>query len=1159
MGSSGSAPVNVYVNSPHEIMSLTGFLSTNALFGVMIFCVIGFLRDREHRIENIIYSTPVKKSHFFLSRFLGVFLVSLISFSALLPGFMIGFMSPFLEPEKLTSFDFMSYFWPWLLIVVPNILMATSIVFAITVFSKNRMYTYVGAVFVYTLYILGSSVLNSPIISGVISNSAANQLLAALIDPFGLIAVFEQTYLWTAIEKNSLLISFSGNLMWNRILWIGLSMSIAFIAYRFFSFKIVNAKTNKEKSHDYTVPDAQKYRPVSINASSAKQQFNALMALIRLEVKTVFKNLPFLALIVFWIITIIPLLVSALNGGGIYGESIYPSTNLFIDLYKDNLLLFSFILITIYGSELIWKERALQVNSIIDATLVSNATLFGAKCIALLFIPFIVASTGFMTSIIFQFFAGYYHIQPALYASTFYFYGVQLFFYCFLLLFIHTLIPHKYLSMGVAASLYIIFVMTPMSALIGMEHPLLRVGSLPIPGYTNMNGFLGAKAFNHFAIYWGALGGILVLFSFKFWQRGIHIRLKQRVIQAYLNTKKWERAALIMFAFAFIASGANIYRNTNILTEYQTVDDRLLKMEKYEKKFKSYAQLESLYPVSVKTELDLFPKSKAYNLKANYILQNKGVKPVDSVFITEREALVSISLDDAQLIEHDSELGTYLFKLNTPLLPDEKILFRYEINKKETGYERDISIVPNGTYMSRYASFEPVIGYTKSMEISDYYERKKRGLPQSPEQSLHFGHLDATNPRGSKVSFETIISTDANQIALSTGELVKEWTIDNRKYFHYKTVNDVEPTGVYMSADYAVKKTKYRDIDVEQYYYPKHDYNIDVIEESVINTLSYCIDNFGDYPRSYIRIAEVPGHWAFGGAAHPGLISMVEDRLYLIDNRSVANFDLVAKRTIHEVSHQWWGGILSPKYVEGGSMFTEGFAKYTEAMLIEKQYGKGAIWQLSETANNLYFNGRAFARQPETPLYLSKGQSYLAYGKNYSVMLALEDLIGEEKLNQVLKTLVDRFKDDDEKRITSLEFIDELYRVVPEPEHRLIDDWFKRIITYDLSVTNVSTQPLDDGTYKLNVSVAANRFETQSNGQLESIGIDESIKIGLFNTHPKYVVDDSSIIHLQNYTINKSEMTLEIIVNQIPSHISIDPFGTRSDKDFLDNTFLLDK
>ncbi len=91
------------------------------------------------------------------------------------------------------------------------------------------------------------------------------------------------------------------------------------------------------------------------------------------------------------------------------------------------------------------------------------------------------------------------------------------------------------------------------------------------------------------------------------------------------------------------------------------------------------------------------------------------------------------------------------------------------------------------------------------------------------------------------------------------------------------------PTVGYFSAKYEKKITRHNGIKVEQYFHSGHDFNVDRIEESILQTLDYCTENFGSYPFKHIRIAEIPEHWGFGGFAHPGTISMTEDRLYFVD------------------------------------------------------------------------------------------------------------------------------------------------------------------------------------------------------------------------------------------------------------------------------------
>jgi hypothetical protein len=335
--------------------------------------------------------------------------------------------------------------------------------------------------------------------------------------------------------------------------------------------------------------------------------------------------------------------------------------------------------------------------------------------------------------------------------------------------------------------------------------------------------------------------------------------------------------------------------------------------------------------------------------------------------------------------------------------------------------------------------------------------------------------------------------------------------------------------------------------------------NHTTIDTSTQKTLDYCISNFGNYPFDHLRIAEIPSFYSFGGAAHPGLINMVEDNLYLIDIRNTGTFDLVSKRTIHEVAHQWWGMILSPKNVAGAGLMVEGFAKYTEGVVLENMYGKGALWELNKASNDRYFRGRAFADTKEPPLYLEDGQNYLAYGKSSLVMLSLRDLIGEDALNEVLHTLTQRHGQDHEYDVHTLEFLDELYKVTPQEYHTLVDEWMKKIVRYDISIGALSYKPLDTGMYEVTMEVKAKRFMTLEDGSEKEIAIQEPLQIGLFKTHPKNIRVNDTSIYLKSHLIKDATTLLKIQVETLPAMIAVDPFLTRVDRIYSDNIKELEK
>ena len=284
---------------------------------------------------------------------------------------------------------------------------------------------------------------------------------------------------------------------------------------------------------------------------------------------------------------------------------------------------------------------------------------------------------------------------------------------------------------------------------------------------------------------------------------------------------------------------------------------------------------------------------------------------------------------------------------------------------------------------------------------------------------------------------------------------------------------------------------------------------------------------------------------------------MVEDRMYLADVSNSETFNLAAKRTIHEVAHQWWGHTLSAKPVAGGSLLVEGFAKYTEAVVMEKLYGKSALYELSDNARRRYFSGRSFGGSIEPPIYMVTSQSYLAYGKAYTVLMGLRDLIGEKQVNHVLKALTEKHRAINKLAVNTIEFLEEIYKVTPLEQHLLVDDWFKRVITYDVGIEESSYKELADGTFEVTAKVRAKRFKTLSNGGVEQVSIDEPIKIGVFSIHPSKVKDDNSVLYYKSNQINKEMTEIIIIVNEKPSYISIDPYGTRSDENLVDNVFKL--
>lgn len=1141
----GFAPQGIWFNSSYQVYFHINTFTLGTVFIIMFFAVSGVLRDKHHRMEGLLFSSPIQKKHFFLTRFIGVFILSLLAFSPFILGYCLGLNFSDLDPERMGPFQLMTFLQPWLYMVIPNVFICSSIIVSVSILSKNNTATYMSAVFIYLLYFLCSIVLNSPMMANASPASPEGMIAAALADPLGISAFFEQTQYWTPFEKNHQLLSFSGWFMWNRLLWIGISCLLLTLVYTHFSFRVLNVKTKKKEKSVSGIVKLLDYKPIQ-PVFGFKAQWIAFWQLLNMEIRSVFKSLPFVFIFVMWGGIVFTNLFSKVVSGGAYRESVYPYTNILLDLIVDPLTIFSLILIVFYSAELIWKERQYLFDSMIDATPLSNATLFFSKWIAIVSLPFMLMVLCISICMGFQLILGFHKLQFSLYLSLFYYYGILLFVFTVIALFVHSLVKNKYLGMGVFA---LVVILTLKASYLGIEHPLLSLGFLPRPTYNNMSGFDGSTTqFHHLTLYWLAISGVLVLLSYKLWQRGTLKKTKDQIIR--LKPNHVEVGCIVVCTIGFVFAAGKVFYNTNIINTYKTNEERLEFSESYEKRFKQYEDLENLYPVSMKTKVDIYPSQNMFQVKGDYLVTNRSNQPITKTFITERTPLVHIDFEFGELVEKDSIFGIYLFEFKSPIQPGDTIQYTYTTEFELKGYDTHKMLVNNGTYFA-HGDFEP-FRYRRSLEIEDPSERKKRGLPKREEEwrDEHF-HLDET--RVGRIDFETIISTDLNQTALGSGELINTWTDNNRAYFHYKTDKKVTPTLAYFSADYQTKKTQHEGIVLEQYFKKDHDFNVETIEDISKKTLSYCNKAFGQYQFKTLKIAEVPGHWSFGGFAHPGLISMVEDKLYLVDQRDSSQFNLVAKRVIHEVAHQWWGNYLTPKVTRGGAMYVEGFAKYTEAVLMDKLYGKSALVQLGETANTRYFKWRSYASEPESPLYLTDRESYLSYGKNLTAMLALRELLGEEKLNGVIRNLTQKYGGKESFDMITLHFLEALYEVTPKKHHTLIDDWFKRRIVYDLSVEEAKVTPLDNGMFQVDIQLKTKRFNLEKSGESKEIAINEPIQIGLFQKSPSVFTKEDTPLYLEFHHINKTDTSITVVVDERPKLVVIDPFYTRSDENLIDN------
>jgi hypothetical protein len=219
---------------------------------------------------------------------------------------------------------------------------------------------------------------------------------------------------------------------------------------------------------------------------------------------------------------------------------------------------------------------------------------------------------------------------------------------------------------------------------------------------------------------------------------------------------------------------------------------------------------------------------------------------------------------------------------------------------------------------------------------------------------------------------------------------------------------------------------------------------------------------YGPYPYGEITVVDPPhGGTGAGGMEYPGIFTAGTSWLM---PKGVLAPEMV---TEHEYGHEYWYGMVGSNEFED-AWLDEGINSYSEVKVMDALYGKDT------SILHLPF-GSLGDRQSQRLAYLgvadldpivrkgwqfANGSSYggITYGKSATVLLTLEQLIGEAKVQEALRVYFQRFRF---KHPTAEDFMGTVNEVAGQNL-----DWFwnqavKGTAKLDYRVRRVSSEPLD--------------------------------------------------------------------------------------------------
>ncbi|MDT9598832.1 ABC transporter permease/M1 family aminopeptidase [Sphingosinicella rhizophila] len=1154
LGSGG----NIHTNAPTAVAQIQLMMSIFFMFVTTAFVGNVVVRDDETGFGSIIRSTKVGKFPYMIGRFSGAFLGAAVAFLAVPLATWIGTYMPWVDPEHLGPNQLRDYAYGYLVLALPNIFITSAVFFAVASWTRSVTYSYLTViVFMFAYFALTSALRKLPDLT-----------MAAYFEPFGTVAYGVAIRYLSPVQANSQAVELTGLLLGNRLLWVAVSAAIVAIAVWRFRFAERGASGRKAKRQLAREKKLARIEPVLVERlpdnRPGQAAWRQLVVRTLLEMKLVFKSPA------FWVLAIVGTinLYLTLNLAGLfYGVPIWPRTFAIVETVTGASAMITLLIVIYFSGEIVWRERERRINEIVDATPLPNWILLVSKLAGVAGVLLVLGVAVIMVeSILYQLMGGVKDIELGRWLAWFVapsiLYVIQL---SVLSIVVQALSPNKFVGWGIML-LYLISGIV--FASIGLGHPLLNYAAVAMP-LSDMNGsnYGGAVGW-WLRFYWLAFALLLVVIGHLMWRRGTAVTLKGqwRSLPARLRGKPL--AFLAVALTLTVGMGSFLFYNMNVLNQYPDRDEAERRLARYEQLYSRYVDLPQPTLTDVRMKVDLYPSRGAMYVDGTYRFANRTSAPIETLHIRMIPGLPTPlrveSVAGAKLVQADKENNHFIYRFDRPLLPGASgtVSFRTAVEKQglaalpdSQNYEVDAQPAANGTYIINHQIL-PILGMSRLGFLDDKRKREQYGLSPAPEApKLQDRSAQAKNYAGlERVNTDITVTTDADQTLVATGARVSDTVVDGRRIARF--VSPIPSINFIMiqSARYAVKRANSDGVKLEVYYHPEHPKNIDRMLSVMDDALDYFRTNFGPYQYPYARIIERP---SYGGGANSaaGTIGFSEKVGFNMDLSNPKRLDFLAYITTHELAHQYWFHQLMPADMEGAELLTEGLAQYSALMVMKHRYGPDQIRQFLKYELDQYLQGRRLEKGEENPLGRTRDQGYIHYNKASIVMYLIQERLGEERVNAVLRELLSKYRFKPAPYARSSDLIDGLLAVARTPQEReLILDQFYRITLYDLRMKEANVRRLPNGQFETTMIIAAAKTHADRKGNEREAKFDQQVDVGLFTALPGDLgFGRENVLSMQRLPLRSGEQQVRLVTQNRPAYAGVDPYLTFIDRNSNDN------
>jgi ABC-2 type transport system permease protein len=796
------------------------------------------------------------------------------------------------------------------------------------------------------------------------------------------------------------------------------------------------------------------------------------------------------------------------------------------------------LLLMYFSGALVWTERDAGLSDITGALPVSNWVFLTGKFLGLGLIIVVWMALLMLGGILMQ--AGLGNDKPEISLYLKVLFGLQLtdyLLFALLTLVVQAVVNERYTGYLL---MFLVFSFISFPSTFQVEHSMLIFGKDPGWWYTDMRGFgptVGPWLW--FKVYWILWAVLLALAAGLLWVRGREQSFKRRLQLAKRHFTGAVARITIMALGLLFAVGSFIFYQTNVLNEYLTGTDIDGRRAEYERLYGRYRNTPQPLLTATKLWVEIYPDLQQAEIRAAYTLMNKDTVPIDSIHLGSVSGLMPEKVNfsrSAACVLRDKKLNHHIYALEHPLAPGDSLQLNFVVHYIPPGFLQSGTsplVVENGSCLTNL-DLLPDIGYQRYRELNDAVTRKKYKLAARPRiPSLDDPEALKKPVSTGQYTFEAIVGTAKEQVAVTPGALKRSWTKGSRRYFHFKTDAFVRGGYSILSAKYAVQESRWNNVAIRIYHHPGHAGNIGRMLRSLKASLEYYTEQFGPYPYGHITVVERAGG-GDGAGSEAAMITYGEQYSMMNPDDGADGFDLPYYILAHEVAHQWWGGAgLTPANVEGAGFLVEGLAVFSGMQVLEKNYGEGHLRKYLDFLHSFY----EMPRSPATASLLRADESFLYYRKGGVAMYTLSRYIGKKKVNGALRQLLRRHRSGALPLPTSLDLYQELQKVTPDSLHDLLEDLFEKNTYWRLKTRNVAVSRTKAGYWQAILKVQAQKVVVDKAGHENEVPMNDWLEVGIYEEGK----GANEPLYRRKHRIRSGEQTIKVTVPGKPGRAGIDP------------------